>query len=191
MDATDKNLTTSESLDLIASMINAAKGNVKDISKYFLLWGWVVVLANATMYALILMDYPRPYLAWLLVVPAWVINFYMAVQGERQKRTYTHLDRITTSLWFSFGIVAVSLVFVGHKINFQLNPVMLLLTALPTFVTGIIVRFKPLIVGGIIFWFLGVINFLLPFEYQNIISVVAFVVGYLVPGYMLKGKSGN
>jgi hypothetical protein len=68
---------------------------------------------------------------------------------------------------------------------------MLLLTALPTFVTGIIVRFKPLIFGGIIFWVLGVINFLLPFEYQNPVSVVAFVLGYLVPGYMLKGKSGG
>lgn len=189
METTDKNLTTEESLELITSMINAAKGNAKDISKYFLLWGWVVVIANLTMYALTLMDYPRPYLAWLLVLPAWVINFFMAVKGERQKRTYTHLDRITTSLWFSFGILALSFVLVGHKINFQLNPVMLLLTSLPTFVTGIIVKFKPLILGGIIFWLLGVINFLLPFEYQNLVSAVAFVVGYLVPGYMLKGKS--
>ena len=189
METNDKNLTTEESLDLITSMINQAQGNVKDVSKFFLLWGWVVILANVIMYVLMLMEYPRPYLAWLLVIPAWIFNFYMAGKGEKQRKAVTHLDRIITSLWLSFGVLALTLVFFGSKINFQLNPVILLLTSIPTFVTGLIVKFRPLVSGGIIFWVFGIFSFLAPFEYQNLICAVAFIFGYLIPGYMLKGKS--
>jgi hypothetical protein len=189
METNDKNLTTEESLDLITSMINQAQGNVKDVSKFFLLWGWVVILANVSMYVLILMEYPRPYLAWLLVIPAWIFTFYIAGKGKKQRKAVTHLDRIITALWLSFGVLALTLVVFGSKINFQLNPVILLFTSIPTLVTGIIVKFRPLVSGGIIFWVCGILSFLAPFEYQNLICAVAFILGYLIPGYRLKGKS--
>jgi hypothetical protein len=189
METNDKNMTTTESLDLITSMINQAQRKVKDVSKFFLLWGWVVILANVSMYLLILMEYPRPYLAWLLVIPAWLFSFYLAAKTERQREAVTHLDKVITSLWLSFAALALTLVFFGSKINFQLNPVILLLTAIPTFVTGIIIKFRPLVSGSIVFWVFGIVGFLLPFEYQNLTSAVAFIFGYLIPGYMLKGKS--
>jgi hypothetical protein len=85
--------------------------------------------------------------------------------------------------------VTLSLIFFGYKINFQLNPLILLLVSIPTFVSGIILKFKPLIVGGILFWFFGLINFFVPLEYQNLIGALAMICGYLIPGYLLKGES--
>ncbi len=185
----NKNLTAQESLDIITGMINQAKGNVKNNSFYFLLWGWVVAIANLGMYVLIQVNYSKPYLIWLLVVPAWIISMYTGFKKGRETRNVTHLDRVNAALWISFGIVVFTLIAFGYKINYQLNPLILLITSIPTLISGVILKFKPLIIGGILFWIFAIINFTLPIAYQNLIGAVAIISGYLIPGYMLKRKS--
>lgn len=191
MDASDKNLTAQESLEIITSMINRAKGNVKDNSIYFLLWGWVVVFANLLSYGLGLLNYDKPYLAWLITIPAWGVTIYMGSRASKKKNNLSHFDRVTTALWISFGIVTFSLIFFGYKINFQLNPVILLLVSIPTYVSGVILKFRPLVVGGILFWLFGLVNFFVPLEHQNLIGALAITCGYIIPGYLLKGKSNK
>lgn len=191
METPDKNLTAQESLDIITTMINQAKGNVKDNSIYFLLWGWVVVFANITMYTLIRMDYSRPYLAWLIVIPAWIASFYIGFRSGKRQKIVSHLDKITMALWISFGIVTFTTVFFGYKINYQLGPLILLFVSMPTFVSGIILRFRPLLVGGVLFWVFGIISFTLPLAEQNLIGAIAIAFGYLIPGYMLRRKSNT
>ena len=69
-------LTARESLDLIAAMIRQAKGNVQRNNFYFLLWGWVVVLANLGMYTLQIVKYEHPYVVWVITIPAWTFTLY-------------------------------------------------------------------------------------------------------------------
>ncbi|HEX5168990.1 MAG TPA: hypothetical protein VFW11_07435 [Cyclobacteriaceae bacterium] len=185
----DKNLTAHESLEIITAMIRQAKGNARDNAFYFLLWGWVVTLANIGMYLLIQLNYPRPYVVWSIVIPAWIFTMYKGVKQGRNESAMTHLDRISAWLWVSFGIVVFTLIAFGYKINFQLNPLILIVAAIPTLVSGIILRFNPLIIGGILFWFFGIVNFLLPMPYQNLLGALAIICGYLIPGYMLKSKN--
>ncbi len=68
----------------------------------------------------------------------------------------------------------------------MVNPVIILLAAVPTFLTGVILKFKPLYFGGMVFWILGVVLFFVSREDQFLIAAVAIALGYLVPGYMLK-----
>ncbi|HYG18365.1 MAG TPA: hypothetical protein VD816_05520 [Ohtaekwangia sp.] len=184
-------LTARESLDIITAMIEKAKGNVQRNAFYFLLWGWVIVLANLGMYTLLRVGYERPALVWLITIPAWIYSIYYGYRREKSRATTTHFDRISTGLWLSFGVCIFTLVFFGYKINFQLNPVILLITAVPTFVSGIIIRFKPLMIGGVAFWAFGIVNFLVPMDLQFLFGAMAIVCGYLVPGYMLKNKEAQ
>jgi hypothetical protein len=188
METTDKKLTAQESLDIIAAMIQQAKGNVQKNSFYFLLWGWVVALANLGMYVLIHINYPRPYLIWLITVPAWILSMYNGFRHGKQKQNKTLLGQITLWTWVSFGITVAVLIFFGYKINFQLNPLILLISAIPTLVSGIVLRFRPLVMGGVLFWVFGITGFLVPMAYQNLVGALAVICGYLVPGYMLKDK---
>jgi hypothetical protein len=93
-------------------------------------------------------------------------------------------------LWITFGVSVFILIFFGASINYNLNPVILLISTIPTIATGVIIRFKPLVLGGISFWILGILCFLVSFEYQNLVGAAAVIVGYLIPGYMLKNKKG-
>lgn len=191
MEPTPNPMTAQESLDLITRMIRQAQHNVQRSSFYFLLWGWVVGLAHAGAYLLILLDYPRPYLVWLITIPAWLVTFYKSWRQDRTAPIVSHFDHINWALWIGFGICIFTLIAFGYKINFQLNALILLVCALPTSVTGVILRFKPLVWGGVCFWLCGIASFLLPASWQHLAGLVAIVSGYLVPGYMLRNRSNN
>jgi hypothetical protein len=181
-------LTAQQSLDIIAQMIQQAKGKVQLYNFYFLFWGWVIVIANLGMYTLTRIDYERPYIVWLITIPAWLFTLYKASTMKKHRTTTSHFDKISGFLWSSYGITIFILVAFGFKINFQLNPLILVVSAIPTIVSGTILNFRPLIIGGITFWLSGIVGFLVPIETQPLIGAVAIVCGYLIPGYLLKQK---
>jgi len=182
-----KDLSPEQSLALISGMIHQAQGNVSYNTKYILLWGWCITLANFAMYGLMkFTDYNYPYVVWLLTIPATVITIIMAARESKEVSTQTHFDKITVWLWISLFFIIASVIAFGYKLNFQINPLILLFTAFPTFITGIILRFKPLMIGGICFWAFSILCFLVDMQTQPLIGGLATVAGYLIPGYMLK-----
>src|SRR5690606_36561120 len=111
-----------------------------------------------------------------------------AAKGSSDRGSVSHFDRITSCLWIMFGVVIFTLVFLGSTINYQLNPVILLIGSLPTLVSGIMIRFKPPILGGLIFWVSGIVSFLVSREFQPLVGAAAIIGGYLIPGYLLKNS---
>jgi hypothetical protein len=186
MSTETSDLSARQSLDIITSMIREAKGNVQRNNFYFLFWGWIIVAANIGMFVLTWIDYRYPYAVWLLTIPAWVYTLITAFRRNKNAVASTHFDQISAWLWISFGITIFILVAFGFKINFQLNPVILTITAVPTLASGIILRFRPFIYGGIAFWIAGIATFMTPMQYQPLLGAAAIVVGYLIPGYLLK-----
>lgn len=183
-----ENLSAQQSLDIITSMIRQAKGNVQKNTFYFLLWGWVITLANLGMFVLGQMHYRHPYMVWLITIPAWLLTMYRVVKQGKTAKTTSHFDKISGSLWISFGVCIFTLVVFGGKINYQLNPVILIITAIPTYVSGVVLKFKPLLVGAVFFLVLGTVCFLIPFEFQSLVGAIAVIGGYLIPAYLLKNK---
>ena len=158
MKTSAENLSAQQSLDIITGMIQQAKGNVRKNCFYFLLWGWVVVLADVGMYVLAKLEYPYPFAVWAISIPAWLLTLYKGYKDGREGKTSGHFDRISGTLWICFGVCIFTLVFFGFKINYQLNPVILIVCALPTFVSGVVIKFKPLMAGAVCLWIGGVIG---------------------------------
>ena len=72
--------TPEQSLDVITSMINQAKGNMQRSSFYFLLWGWTTVIANLGVYILIkFTSVANPSLMFGLTIPAAIIAIIVAI----------------------------------------------------------------------------------------------------------------
>jgi len=188
MKTESENLSAQQSLDIITTMIQEAKGNVQKNAFYFLFWGWVVVIANLGMYTLTQLHYRHPYIVWAITIPAWIFSLYRGYRHGKTEGVTTHFGSVSIWLWVSFGIVIFTLVAFGQRINFQLNPVIITISAIPTFVSGILIRFKPLMFGGVALWIFGIISFLTPLEIQPLIGAGGVLCGYLVPGYLLKNK---
>lgn len=185
-------MSIEESLKIMQEMISHARGKMQKASFYFITWGWVMTFANLGMYGLLkFTDYPFPYLVWLIIIPAWIVTMVHGSREEKAVGKRTHLDHITMWLWIAFGIAVLPFVIFLAKINYHINPVVLVMAAIPTFLSGIMLKFTPLVWGGISFYVLGAICFLVSPVDQYLVGGLAIFCGYLIPGYLLKAQREN
>ena len=79
-------------------------------------------------------------------------------------------------------------VIVFISIRYQIDPTsfILLLEGIGTIVSGRVLRFKPLQLGGLAFFSAALVSVLIPDEYKYLIHAIAIITGFIVPGYMLK-----
>jgi hypothetical protein len=187
MQPENENLTAQESLDIITSMIRQVKVNLAYNSFYLLLWGWTIVIANLSVFFMIrFTSIEEPTMIFGITIIAAVVSVVYGARNNRREQTRTLLDSVNMWLWIGYALTCFTTMFFGSKINWQINPMLVMMAAVPTFVTGIMLRFKPLLFGGIALWFFGVVLFLLPPDLQFLVAAVAITIGYLVPGYLLK-----
>jgi hypothetical protein len=193
METKNDNLSAQQSLDLISSMISQAKGNVGRSSFYFLLWGWVIAFCNFGMYSIFKFTaYPNYAPAvWMLCIPAWIVSMIYGRNQDKARLVTTHIDKISMWLWISIGITIIPAWLFGSKINWMVNAVILMPIGAATFLSGIIVRFRPLLMGGILFWAAGIICYFVEPIDQYLVGGIAMILGYLVPGYMLRNQKEN
>lgn len=183
----EKELTPQQSLDVITSMIQQAKGNMQKNSFYFLLWGWTIVIANLGVFVLLkFTNVANPYLMFLITIAAALISGIYSFKQGKQAVVTTHLDNIYKWLWIGFGVNCFIFWFFGGKMGWQLNAIITSMCAVPTLLSGVLLKFKPLMVGGVIFWIFGALIFMVDTETQFLLAAAAVTFGYLVPGYMLR-----
>lgn len=193
MDAENSKLTNEQSLEIISEMIQTAKGTVANNSFYFLFWGWVCVFANLGHYALIeFSSFKAPYMVWLIMIPGGLFSFGYGFFQEKKAKVKTYTSSVTFWIWMTFVAGLIAILLVMPKMNYQISPLIMIITSMATFLSGIVLKFKPLLVGGILFWLFGVTAFYVSYENQLLMSAASLISGYLVPGYMLKmrGKNG-
>ncbi|MBL7962674.1 MAG: hypothetical protein JNM31_02405 [Flavobacteriales bacterium] len=182
-------LTPEQSLKLITSMIGQAKNSFSRLSFYFLLWGVLLTLAMLATY--LLRDQPD---AWGQGAP-WGIagvlgGIVSAVHGARQGRqaaVNNPMDGLIGWLWSSFVITMVIMIVMNVMQHRDPGAMITLLTGIPTFMTGQILRFRPLILGGVLFWAAGIaMHFTGNPLALTLLYCGAMFLGYIIPGIMLK-----
>jgi hypothetical protein len=187
MSSEKETLTAEQSLDVITSMIRQAKGNMQKSSFHFLLWGWTIVIANLGVYLLIrFTTVSNPYLMFSITILAAIVSTIYGIRQGKQMVAHTHLDSVYKWVWIGFGITCFIFWIFGKQIGWQINPVIITLCAVPTFISGALLRFKPLMFGGVAFWVFGALIFKSDLENQFLLAAIAVTVGYIVPGYLLK-----
>jgi len=186
----DQQLTESESLSLITSMIKQAKSNYQGgASFYFLLWGWVIMLANLSHYVLaVLIKYEHPYVVWLATIPAGIVSGIHGARLIKNALVLSHIDRMYNKLWMGIGFgIIVSIVYM-QELNLNHNAVILLLTTAGVYMSGQLLKFKPLIFGAYALALASLLAFNVSMIDQCLVAAGGIFLGYLVPGYILKSK---
>ncbi|MEM9896721.1 MAG: hypothetical protein AAF789_10160 [Bacteroidota bacterium] len=185
----DDNFSKEQQLDLILDMINQAKQNFAQGSSFnFLLWGWVISIANLGHYVLDKFDlYEAPYIVWLITIPAAVISIWDGYTSKRKVQTTSLIDTVYASIWITILVMVVICLIFMAKLNFNHNPIILLFSGLGTFISGILMKYRPVKIGGIILWVGACMGLMTNVTNQQLIAAIAVIFGYLVPGYMLKG----
>lgn len=192
MENEEKLMTGEESLRIISEMINKTKVNIRQGSFHLLFWGWLLTVCSLSEWLIMkLTSYPHPYYVWFLVIPgAFVSMIYGAVNGRKAK-VHTYADILYMWTWIGFLFTAIVLFIVQSDKMENITPYILLLAGLPTFLSGFIVKFKPLIVGGVCFWVIAILVHFAGPTLALLGTPLAMLTGYLIPGYMLRNKTDH
>ena len=187
-----------ESLAVIKEMINRSRTNFKEQSFYYLLWGWLVVASVLVQAALFNMGNAYHWIVWPIMGFAGGITSGIYGKKQGMKAGYsTHLDRAMGYVWIGFVIYLVLVLLLsstgkfgpdGWNVSFVL---IMGLYGLGTFISGGLLKFKPLVFGGVASFILVALTAIIPslvadFNGALIMLAVSIVVSYLIPGYMLK-----
>lgn len=188
MELKDKPLDPQESLQLIQHFIAGARFNFRKSGFDFIFWGILVALAAFSQYGLLVFLKAAEYswLPWpILMIGGALYSFIYHARKSKKEGVVTSYDHFFRWL-FTCGCGAYFLFsFLCAKQGVSPIPVMLGLTSLLVAVTGMVVRFKPLLWGGFIFLAGSVGSVFLQDERQLLLMAAAILLGYLIPGILL------
>jgi hypothetical protein len=187
----EEKFSPQESLRLIQSMIDKTKQDISDNSIYYLVWGWITFIACAGQFVLKhIYNYPRHYLVWWILIVGVVFSIYRGIREGKKTRTRTYIGDSIKYLWIGMGIAyfVLSMVLTKQGWEKMVFPFYIMLYGLGTFVSGSIIKFRPLIAGGIIASGLAIIAAYLEYDYQILSAAMAILASYIIPAYILKAR---
>ena len=190
------NLTPEESFNIINKAISNYKMNYKESAKTFLLWGWALTLACFSNFIIlkILHNKEAYELMGLYSLGNWVvfgiigfiIQFFMLRKVDKNKKVYSYLDNYITKLWQVTAASFFIAILLCIKLEIAPPPIMLLIAGIATTTSGLLIKFRPLTIGGMAFFIFSIATAFVSNEYIALIVGMAIICGYLIPGYFLK-----
>ncbi len=188
-------LTEKKSLEVITKMIENSKAKIREKGFFFLLWGWLVLAANVMNYLLLQAGYSKPWLPWpVLMGGGLVATFIAGFRLGKKIKVWTFFDTAMIFLWNGFLVVLLIILFMAGKgiISWTVSDILIVsLYGLGTFVSGGLLRFSPLIIGGVFCWIMAFIMMFVPEIYSFLLMGLSVLVAYLIPGYILKYQNKN
>ncbi|MBL7709909.1 MAG: hypothetical protein JNJ86_12610 [Chitinophagaceae bacterium] len=187
----EEKFSPEQSLQLIQSMISKTKQNMSDNSIYFLIWGWLTFIAFIGQFILKhILQYEKHYMVWLVVIIGIIFSIYQGKKDEKKVRAKTWVGENMSHLWAGMAIsfFVLSMIITRMGWGTVVYPFFIMLYGLGTFVSGNFLRFRPLIIGGIIAWILAVASTWVSYDYQMLFAAAAILFSYIIPAYMLRRR---
>jgi hypothetical protein len=189
----ETNLTEQQSIKIIHEMIATSKNKIKDNSFFYLLWGWLVLVASLSHYLLLKMGYyDYAYLPWpILMLGGMVASIIVGYRIGKKAKVISYFDKMMIYLWYGFFFTLMVIIVMAafQKIPWvTTNALIISLYGLGTFVSGGVLRFRPLIFGGISCWIISIIAFFVAPQNVLLLTALSIIISYLIPGYILKSK---
>jgi len=189
-------LTPEESFNLINKHISNFKMNYKDNGKFFLLWGWILTFACFSHFFILRILHSKEAYDliglfsignWaVFIFGAFIILYFMNRKISKDKKVYSHLESYIKNLWTVSGVSMFIATFLSFKLGLVPPTMILLITGIATTITGLFIKFKPLVFGGMAFFIFSIATTFVSNENTLLISGLAIICGYLIPGYLLK-----
>jgi hypothetical protein len=205
----NKEFSHQESLALINIMINKAKDSFHSTGIGAMMWGIVVAVCSLVNLAEIHFWFKLPFDINLLTLVAIIPQIIFSIQEKKRKRATSYDDGFINPTWLGFGVCIFLLIFIinmmfygygpvyreyvqlaGHKPIFQFQefilPLFLMLYGLPTFITGVGCKFRPMLLGGIICWVSSIIAVFTEIRIDFLLTAFSAIAAWFIPGLLME-----
>ena len=189
----EENFSPQQSLQVIQSMIDKTKANISHNRVYFLLWGWLTFIGITGQFLLkVVFQYKHHYIVWLVTLIGVVFSIAYSTKNRGRQQTRTYIGEAMGYLWSgmaaAFFVMSFIITFlpVDKTGWFYCYPFFILLYGLGTFVSGRILQFTPLVIGGVFNWVLACTAVFFSFDYQLLFAAAAILTSYIIPGHLIQ-----
>jgi hypothetical protein len=211
MSQIEQGMTEKESLDLITTMINRAKQSCHDTGISAIMWGSLIAFCALEKLCEMQFGYKLPFDIYLLTLVAVIPQVLIDRREKKMRKVKTYDDVYQGAIWLTFGISIFLLIFLlnvlfnawvpaeenyfkttGQHFPFNLNEYIasffLLLYGVPTFITGMAMKFRPMVVGGILCWICCLASMFTQVKIDMLLVAFAAIAAWLIPGIILENN---
>jgi hypothetical protein len=185
-------MESNQALALIEDMIHSAKRDIKDNGFYYMFWGYLVFLSALTDYLLSIQQHEQHALIWAIAMPfGGIVSIIKGFKDKKKQQVVTYVDEMFKQLMVAFSISLVIVCFIMPMTQQNWRsffPTLMVVYAFALYVSGGIIRFKPLQYGALAVWILGAAAFFVGYQYQLLILAAGVLLGFVIPGHMLNYK---
>lgn len=183
-----QNLTPSESMALITSVILEARSRFRDNGFSFIFLGICIGAASLGQFILLKAGYCKwnyyPY--FIMPLAGLVVYFYYA----RKRKELKAGNIIGSTLSLQGIIIGLNFLVMGfffwNILSISLFPVMFVLLAIWLVITGALIRYKSFIISGILINIIAYITFFVDREFHPLILTLVSLLALVIPGFILK-----
>jgi hypothetical protein len=205
----NKELSQRESLALINLMINKAKDSFHGTGMDSMMWGLVIAVCSLVRLAQVYYGFSLPFSIYWLTVVALFFQIGMRIRERKHQKAVNYDSAFITPTWTAFGIciglliMIINFVFAhygpvaaeyktltGNDAPFRFSefvmPLFLMLYGMPTFITGMGCKFKPMLIGGIICWVSCIIACFTNYKIDLLLTALSAIVAWFIPGLLME-----
>jgi hypothetical protein len=206
--AQQENFDEKESLKLITEMINKTKQSFHETGFGPIMWGSVITICSLLTFCSIQFNFTIPFDIWLLTLVALIPQVIYSIIESKRKGAKTYNDIAMDFTWIAFGITIGVLSFTINAIAYDLKNTIpnymevrgnfrflnhttalhLMIYAIPTFITGGVMKFKPMLYGGILCWLLAIISNFTNLKMDMLLMATGVISAWLIPGLLLHDR---
>lgn len=186
----DKNLTNEESIALITEMINRAKNSYVDSGIGPIFWGVLITFCSLFVFAELQFNFDIGFDIFILAFIGFFPQVYFTLKdkkkGEAQYRSYE--GTVMNATWSTFAICI--LLITHYSIVTQTNhlQMILMIYGVPTFITGVVKKFKPMLFGGIVCWICCIASCYTSIKIIMLMMALSAICAWLIPGIILRKR---
>ena len=186
---TENKLSEKESLQLITEMIGKAKSSYHSNGTSAIMWGIVIFFCSIFNFLEMQFQFSIGFDIWWLMWVALIPQFVMVFKNRNDKKFVSYEETTMSFVWWAFGASVLMLMFFNNYYRpLHSESLFLMLFGMPTFITGGMFRFKPMIIGGMICWILFGISLYTELKINILLMALAALSAWLIPGIILKKK---
>ena len=182
-------MTKEEQLVIINDAIKQTKTNLKPLGYNLIFWSVVIISMSLFHYFFpktVQYSYYSSTIYWVSIpILGMVYTTYYNIKTGNKIGYETQLDRVIRIIWGIFGLAWIFTV--GISLLYNINPVqdILFLLAIVLIMTGLIIKFHNITIGGIGLLIFTVYTYYNPGINLLLVNVIGISFGMLIPGLSL------
>jgi hypothetical protein len=197
MSQTEKDFSEKESLELITSMINKVKASYHDTGIGPILWGTVVTVCGIVSFFGMQYKMPGWQFVWMLTIVAIVPQVIISMKEKKERKFTSYNDEAASAIWMTFGGAMFMLAILDSIASLKIHAsIYMLVYGIPTIITGMVLKFKSMLWGGLCCWAFSIASVFFSYPYPFLFTSASAIAAWLIPGIIInnayrKQKAAN